>query len=169
MLLPAECFPEPSNVTCPRPAWVYQDGSYMFPGCWNDDCGTQFGALLDGNSSTRGMTGADNLPHIMFDLGFERTDVQSVDLTLHEVDSNEQRDVVSVYLSTVKPFDASGSVRCRANVLFPTLIQPAYYYPDTNVYAANAVKLAVLCPPGVPARYVTVSRMSNNTNMVSPV
>ena len=144
----AECFPKPSNVTCPRTAWVYQGGSSMSPSCYDNDCGKQIDALLDSDKASNGATDGADMPYVTFDLGFERTDVRSVTLTGRADGDLVQSQMVSVYLSTSKPFNASGSTLVRANITFSALGE----------------KLEILCPPGTPARYVTVVR--SNTNMV---
>ena len=143
-----ECFPVRSNLTCPRRAWVYQGGSSMFPSCFTGDCGKQIGALLDSDKASNGATDGDAMPYVTFDLGFERTDVRSVTLAGRADGDLVQSQMVSVYISTSKPFNASGSTLVRANITFSTLGE----------------KLEILCPPGTPARYVTVVR--SNTNMV---
>lgn len=147
----AECFPLPRNLTCPRTAWVNQIGSYMYPSSFGD-LNTQFVNMLDGNSATHGIVSHDNMPYVMFDLGFERTDVRYVNLTARaSSDWGFESQMLSVYLSNTKPFiNATGSTLCRANITF-----------------ASSEQLAVACPLGMTARYVTVIR--SNTNMVRHV
>ena len=124
----------------------------MYPGVYQFDFYTQFAHMLDANSDTYGVASPDDKPYVMFDLGFERTDVRYVNLTARA--SSEwlfEGELLSVYLGNTKPFvNATGNTLCRANITF-----------------ALGEQLAIACPAGVTARYVTVIR--SNTNMVRHV
>ena len=158
----AECVESvPGGLACPRPAPLpLAANHFMSPSCLDGECGTRIGALLDGNQASSGATSADTMPYVMIDLGFTRADVKYVILaSVADVctctdacicTDMSQSQVLSVYLSASKPFNASDSVLCHANI----------------TYITNG-GTSIVCPSGVPARYVTVIR--SHANMVSYV
>lgn len=151
----AECYPAPSaNVTCPRNAWVYQAGSSMSPGCdASMPCDMQLNFLLSPDPMS-GKTTAGTRPNFMLDMGFARTDVTSVRITSGMGADLPMAGVISIYLSASRPFDESSSVLCRANITFAV-----------TEMSSLKEELAIACPLGVAARYVTITR--SNANAVS--
>lgn len=153
MCVCAECTGlEFTDGLCGDYLWYDAGASEMSP-CGVGGCSSNIDLMT--SESGVGATGRAWWPLVTLDLGVEHTDITTIELESGRSEdlaarslSLDTSQMISVYLSSTKPFNAAASVLCRANITFATTSETQ----------------RIACPAGVPARYVTVAR--SNANMV---